>query len=506
MIISSIIVLFLLHPSLTGMSMGLFNCYEIDSGEYWLFKDLSVRCWHGSHNSWAFGLGIPMIFFWVFGLPLVGFILVRKNRKRLDDETVMFRYRILYQGYKKEAYYWEFVNVFRKVSVVMINIFLGIYPPIYKTFVATLTLAIILRQQEQIQPYKIKIMNECEFRESTTSIVTLFGGMFFILESLPIVIVVILVLVIFFCNIWFFSLWLHLFFKNSRFTTLRILALFFGKISCLGKAYWNEEQKNQASNHDMDFVFGKYDPKETKYNKIEEESKDQSFAGYDAPHDNIINDLSAGDSNTGSLKSKEKAAEKAKLAAKKAAIEAEEAEATSKPKKKKKKRIIKKRRVKKNKAGEKDANNPEYDQMEENEDLEQAINEEMDAMEMGKNLSDEEIEGNVEEEPKKSTRRGKKKSARKKKSSRKKGESAREKGPSSKEKEPETKGGSARKKGESSRKKGESARRNEEQAKSKEDTNRKKRSARSKGEKSGRKKEKTPRDDHESADSEAGEV
>ena len=47
--------------------------------------------------------------------------------------------------------------------MVFINIFLAIYPPIYKTFVATLTLAIILRQQEQIRPYKIPVMNEAEF-------------------------------------------------------------------------------------------------------------------------------------------------------------------------------------------------------------------------------------------------------------------------------------------------------------------------------------------------------
>lgn len=305
-IVSTCIVLFLLHPSITGMAMGLFNCYEVDSGEFWLFKDLSVQCWRGKHPGYAFGLGVPMIIFWVIGLPVAGFLIIRHYRDRLDEEWILRRYRILFQGYRADAYYWEFVNIFRKVSMVMINTFLGIYPPIYKTFVATLTLAIILRQQEQIQPYKIKVMNEIDFRESTTSIVTLFGGMFFILESLPTAISVLLVIVILVCNIWFYSLWIHLFFKRSRFSTMRLIALFFGKISCLGKEYWQEEMKSVQSNHDMDFVFGKYDPKESKYKHIEEESKSQSFVGY-APQENIINDLSAGDSNTGSIKVKPKA-------------------------------------------------------------------------------------------------------------------------------------------------------------------------------------------------------
>jgi hypothetical protein len=302
-IISLCVVLFLLHPSITGMAMGLFNCYEIDNGEYWLFKDLSIKCWTSGHQGWAFGLGLLMIIFWVLGLPFAGYLIVRHYKERLDDPVIVFRYRILYQGFKeKEAYYWEFVNVFRKVSIVMINIFLGIYPPIYKTFVATLTLAIILRQQEQIQPYKVKVFNECEFRESITSIVTLFGGMFFILEDLPAFIKVLLVLVIFLCNLLFYALWIHLYFKRSRFASIKLMAIFFGKISCLGKDYWEEERKTLQSEGGFNVLFGdgKYDAKETKYKQIDEKEQDSSIQGY-APQANIQDDLSAGGSNTGSL-------------------------------------------------------------------------------------------------------------------------------------------------------------------------------------------------------------
>ncbi len=82
-ILSTIVSCFIIHPSLTNMSMGLFNCYEIEDGEFWLFKDLNVRCWHGSHPKWAYGLGIPMIVIWVFGLPIAGLIIVIILRNRL---------------------------------------------------------------------------------------------------------------------------------------------------------------------------------------------------------------------------------------------------------------------------------------------------------------------------------------------------------------------------------------------------------------------------------------
>ena len=373
----------------------------------------------------------------------------------------------------------------------MINTFLGIYPPIYKTFVATLTLAIILRQQEQIQPYKIKIMNEVEFRESTTSIITLFGGMFFILESLPTAINVILVMVILICNIWFYSLWIHLFFKRSRFAFLRLIALFFGKISCLGKEYWQEEQKSLQSNHDMDFVFGKYDPKETKYNKIEEESKDQSFAGYGGAQENIIKDMSGGNSNTGSLQEKPKPEKKSGRKGGKEGKEepgedpTKDAEGT---KKKKKKRIIRKKKVKK---GEKKADD-NYEEMDQDE-IEQQINEELDAAEIVKDLPEEELEDPAPKK-KKSARKEKKSGRKEKSSARKEIESGRrekDQAPITPKAE-EVKTG--RKESKSAKKENKSARKEEKSARKEENSARKEsKSARKETKKSGRKAKKSGR-------------
>lgn len=144
-ILCVIILLYMVHPSVTSMAVGLFNCYELDNDETWLYKDLSIKCWDSDHRWYSIGVGAPMIIVWVIGLPFVGFMVVWHYRKKLDDKGVVFKYRMLYQGYWHESYYWEFVNIFRKVAMVFINIFLAIYPPIYKTFVATLTLAIILR-------------------------------------------------------------------------------------------------------------------------------------------------------------------------------------------------------------------------------------------------------------------------------------------------------------------------------------------------------------------------
>ena len=75
-VLSVVVVLYLLHPGITFTSFALFNCRELDSGEYYLVKDLQVRCWESQHYKYAFGLGVPMLLFWVIGIPVLGFIVL----------------------------------------------------------------------------------------------------------------------------------------------------------------------------------------------------------------------------------------------------------------------------------------------------------------------------------------------------------------------------------------------------------------------------------------------
>lgn len=52
---------------------------------------------------------------------------------------------MLYQGFKHEYYYWEFVNIIRKVFLVSVNIFLQTYPSIFKALLSLLVLSLFLK-------------------------------------------------------------------------------------------------------------------------------------------------------------------------------------------------------------------------------------------------------------------------------------------------------------------------------------------------------------------------
>eukprot|EP00347_Sterkiella_histriomuscorum_P003258 403364981 len=69
-IVSCVVVLFTIHPTLTKFLFGLYNCIEINKDEYYLKNDLQLRCWSGPHLRWTLTIGLPAIGVWVVGAPL----------------------------------------------------------------------------------------------------------------------------------------------------------------------------------------------------------------------------------------------------------------------------------------------------------------------------------------------------------------------------------------------------------------------------------------------------
>jgi len=51
----------------------------------------------------------------------------------------------MYQGLKPECYYWEFVNILRKTFLVLVNVFLNLYPNIFKALLSLIVLTSFMK-------------------------------------------------------------------------------------------------------------------------------------------------------------------------------------------------------------------------------------------------------------------------------------------------------------------------------------------------------------------------
>ena len=74
-------LLFLMWPGLCSETFAMFSCRDVCE-ETLLRADLDETCWEGRHATFAYFLGIPMLIFYVVGLPTCAFIGVWRVQKR----------------------------------------------------------------------------------------------------------------------------------------------------------------------------------------------------------------------------------------------------------------------------------------------------------------------------------------------------------------------------------------------------------------------------------------
>ena len=230
--VSTITILFLLHPTITETAFGMFQWIQVDEGVSKVRIDLNIDCFSLEHIAWWFILSVPMLIIWVFGCPILALIILIKNRKNLENNNFQRYFIVLYQGLKNDKFYWEFVNTSRKVAIVTINVFLSQYPQFYKGASAIILMVIFLRIQLHLDPYKLFANNECEYLSFVASCTTLFGGILYVTDVVRVGAVdIIAFIVIVIVNIYFILFWSYLMsFNFHRFSWARKFTLYLEKL------------------------------------------------------------------------------------------------------------------------------------------------------------------------------------------------------------------------------------------------------------------------------------
>ena len=210
LIVTIIVIIYLLHPTITKVSFEIFQWIRVDESEYRAKLDLSIKWFSFEHMKWGLILGFPMIIIWIIGCPVSVAIILFKNRKNLSEARIQRYLLILYQGLQEKWFYWELVNTGRKISMVAINVFLSTMPLLYSSTTAVILLVILIRVQIKLKPYKDELNNELEIESMITGTATLFWGVLFTSDDnkhaiivLAVLVVLILINIKFLLNWWF---------------------------------------------------------------------------------------------------------------------------------------------------------------------------------------------------------------------------------------------------------------------------------------------------------------
>ena len=172
--------MFLILPTLIDVGLSLFQCIEIDTGDFRVSADLDIIWYSPQHIFWWFMLSLPILVVWVFGTQFLILVYLFKNRKKLNSVSVKQYFHVIYIGYREEWFYWEFVNILKKFILIALNVFLSQVPKAYKGMIAITTIIMLIRLQRFLKPYKLKVNNEVENSSMVAIGFTLYGGLLFI--------------------------------------------------------------------------------------------------------------------------------------------------------------------------------------------------------------------------------------------------------------------------------------------------------------------------------------
>jgi hypothetical protein len=107
-----------------------------------------------------------------------------RNQNDLDLIETREKYGFLYNGYKKKYYYWESINMYRKIAVIFVSVFLKLAGVITQALVIFLVLILFLILNIKLMPFTFQALNDMEMISIITSMLTIYCGLFFI-SDLP---------------------------------------------------------------------------------------------------------------------------------------------------------------------------------------------------------------------------------------------------------------------------------------------------------------------------------
>ena len=220
---------FLSWPTILEKTLEVMNCQQIGT-KFYLVKDVSIECYTDKHYKYLF-IGYISLGLYGIGIPLLGFKLLYDYRFRLFD--MQNRYdgssplSFLFLGYREKRWYYEFIIMGKKASLIIISVFLRNYPR-YQIIAASLMVQISFFLHVFLRPYDVitsygMICNKLESISLLSLVMTLSTGLFFgtidsgyQLGTFEDVLIILLIL----CNggitLYFFLYFLTLAYKTFR--------------------------------------------------------------------------------------------------------------------------------------------------------------------------------------------------------------------------------------------------------------------------------------------------
>jgi hypothetical protein len=121
-----IIVAYDIYPELLTVGFDMLKCIQLDSYsnvKFWS-QHPSYECWRGDHAILSFSAAVPILVFWGFGTPFYLLYEAYRTYKQKSQKSSEYKPNVTEEFmdyYKKEFWYWEFVQFAQKYLVLFVS-------------------------------------------------------------------------------------------------------------------------------------------------------------------------------------------------------------------------------------------------------------------------------------------------------------------------------------------------------------------------------------------------
>ncbi|GLC74739.1 hypothetical protein PLESTF_001550200 [Pleodorina starrii] len=188
---------FILYPSLCQISLSIFACYKLDSGQgafaenqqaawhrgYWV-RNMQQECYTGLHERVYVPIGIGSVILFCLCPPVVYFLLTFKSRHQFNDPRIRIQYGFLYQQYKPKYFWWASMRQLQVLALVAVEVFGRALPVLQQALLLLAVLILIAAVNTANSPERFQELLILEFLSMCVLSMTLTLGLYFVGDDL----------------------------------------------------------------------------------------------------------------------------------------------------------------------------------------------------------------------------------------------------------------------------------------------------------------------------------
>ncbi|KAL4430441.1 hypothetical protein ABPG74_013291 [Tetrahymena malaccensis] len=161
-----VFIIFFLQPNIINNLLSVLSCRKIDQNFY-ILADVSHQCYTREHIKFILSICIPGLILWGFILPMSILKILFTHKNKLDYATIRLPYGFLYQDYKQQRFYWEFIKSYMKILMVVVLNFYG--DPFNNKLVIIMIILLIYQVSLSImKPYQMRYFQQLEKKSMVT--------------------------------------------------------------------------------------------------------------------------------------------------------------------------------------------------------------------------------------------------------------------------------------------------------------------------------------------------